>query len=561
MAEAVSSALVRIHKALSAKGFERAFQNRSENLYRGLLDASGLRIPVTVRVDDLDFVELPVIQIADDFDINQRLLPHLINDSRSLCYFNAGSIVLDRYNPDGTIIQCIERAESVIKDAIKGKLDDDFAAEFRAYWQSKWMLFDVPENYVGKGSVRFVDLSGKGPDVGVLSNKMSWASAYDRNPDRRVSEPEAAYIVETSAQLTVVPAGTWPPATLGECNTWLRKIDPNLVGKLEKALANSSSWGICLAIRAPNGTFGIRFQLPQRFRTEEFLKTRRKKLLHLINSHCQGAEIERLTCVEAGQDYIFGRNIGSGRNLSRLHILLIGCGTIGSFLAQQLVQCGAGSKGGSLTIFDPDELNTGNLGRHLLGVPFLLRNKAEACAEYLQSQLPNLNIIPHAKKIQELDNKPGKYGLVIDATGEEALSIALNQRAVSARPSSAPHIFTWLEGNGAIAKSLLTGEPDRACLKCLKPELNGQQRYRTMRPDAKLDVRRNHSCGDAEYIPFPVSRSVAAASLACELALGWANRAPGNRFRSITFDYGQAYFIKDVSPNKSAACPACGGKA
>jgi molybdopterin/thiamine biosynthesis adenylyltransferase len=558
VADDAGQALTRIHKALRARGFERAFQHRSQNVYQGILDATGLRIPVTVHINDFDFVDLPDIQISGDFDINRRLLPHLINSSRSLCYYNAGSIILDRYNPDGTIIQCLERAEMVVKDAIKGNLDADFAAEFRSYWESRWMLIDVPTNYVGTASLRFVDLSGNGPDVGVLSDKKSWASAYDKNTQRPLGEPEAAYVTESSSELTVDIEGVWPPTNLRECNTWLQKTNPRLLGKLEKTLVSSNTSSICLAIRAPNGTFGIRFQLPLRFRTVEFLKTRRKNLLGLIKSQCQDTPIERVTCVEAGHDYIYGRNIGSRRNLSRLHIVLIGCGTIGGFLAQQLAQCGAGSLGGSLTIFDPDELHTGNLGRHLLGVPFLFRNKAEACAEHLNSQLPNLDILPHPQKIQEHTNSLNKCDLVIDATGEEALSIALNQRAVLARPNSAPHLFTWLKGNGAIAQSLLTGETDKACLKCLKPELSGQPRFRTIRPTANLEVRTNHACGDAEYIPFPSSRSAAAASLACELALDWANKIPGHRFRSITFDQNQAFIIKDGSPDKTASCPACG---
>jgi molybdopterin/thiamine biosynthesis adenylyltransferase len=558
VAEDINSALQRIHRVLNARGFKRVFEHRHDNVYHGVLDVTGLKIPVTLKVVDLDFVEIPTIQIASDFDINQQLLPHFINDTRTLCYFNPGSIILDRYNPDGTILQCINRAESVIKDAINGKLNADFAAEFRSYWQSSYMLLDVPAQYTGKASVRFFDLNGLKTDIGVLSNKSPWATAYDKNPVRRRDQPETAYVVKTSAQLTVSTDGTWPPTTLGAYNDWISKIDPRLLGILEKSLQDGEKGQICFAIRAPNGTFGIRFKLPLKFHTEEFLTTRRKNLVNLINSQCQDTEIERITFVDASEEYIYSRNIGAARNLSRLHILLIGCGTIGGFLAQQLSQCGAGSLGGSLTLVDPDELSTANLGRHLLGVPYLLRNKAEACADYLRSQLPKLNIVTCAKKVQELENCTGKYGLIIDATGEEALSIAINQRAVSNRPTSAPHIFTWLEGNGAVAKSLFTGETGKACFKCLKPELSGQARFQTIRPDAKLDIRTNHACGDSEYIPFPVSRSVAAASLACELALDWRNESIGNRLRSITFDQNQAYLIKDSSPDISKKCPACG---
>ena len=69
------------------------------------------------------------------------------------------------------------------------------------------------------------------------------------------------------------------------------------------------------------------------------------------------------------------------------------------------------------------------------------------------------------------------------------------------------------------------------------------------------------ACGDGDYVPFPVSRSVAAAALACDLVIDWANGNPGSRFRSLTLDGRRAYQIPDGSPAPLAVCPACGNKA
>jgi hypothetical protein len=148
---------------------------------------------------------------------------------------------------------------------------------------------------------------------------------------------------------------------------------------------------------------------------------------------------------------------------------------------------------------------------------------------------------------------------VIDATGDEALSIAINELAVSKRPTFPPVLYAWLEGNGAAAVTFLTGDPQFACLKCLKPDLAGTPRFRLLRGDSDIKISRNLACGDAHFIPFPVSRACAAASLACDVALDWVNGGKGHRRRSITLDQHLANHVKDNNPKRTAACPACGG--
>ncbi|NEI31720.1 ThiF family adenylyltransferase [Rhizobium ruizarguesonis] len=271
-----------------------------------------------------------------------------------------------------------------------------------------------------------------------------------------------------------------------------------------------------LAIRASNGLFLCRASIPVAYRTKELLQTRRGNLHRTLTRIGSKISIERVNSAPADTEYIFDRYLEGSSTLPGKRILLIGCGTIGSFLAQQLAQCGAGSRDGELTLVDPDLLYPANLGRHLLGAPFLYENKANACAEFIMEQLPPLNIRPVANYAESVEIGPSLYDLVIDATGEEALSIALNHRAVKARPASPPFLFVWLEGNGAVAKSVLTGDLDHVCLKCLKPRLTQAPRHKTLKSAEDIIVERNAACGAGAYVPFPVSRSVGAAALACD---------------------------------------------
>jgi molybdopterin/thiamine biosynthesis adenylyltransferase len=369
---------------------------------------------------------------------------------------------------------------------------------------------------------------------------------------------EPVETVYVDLPLAPAPVAPWPPTTLRQLNLWLGGTCPSAVGRLEAAFAESEGAVQWLGIVAPNATCFARATVPASHRTDEFLKTRRKQLGGILKRIADRVEIDRYNGFRADSAYIFGRNMGGKASLSGKRILLAGCGTIGGFLAQMLTQSGAGADGGRLALLDTDGLRTANLGRHLLGVKYLGRNKAEACRDFLLEQLPLLRLEAYDADVLKFSTNLAHFDLVIDTTGEEAVSIALNDRAIRLRPKMAPVIFVWLIGNGAAAQSLLVDDPQLACFKCLKPKLAGPSRFRTLRNGVEIAVEKNFSCADALYVPFPVSRSTTAAALACEAALDWANGSASPRFRSRTLDPRLAYTVKDANPAKMRECPACG---
>ncbi|MEF2549084.1 ThiF family adenylyltransferase [Aurantimonas sp. E1-2-R+4] len=543
-----------MHDALVGRGFHRVPRG-GRDIYKGTLDIASGEVPVTLLVPDLDFLTMPLIRIAESWVGPNRRLPHL-GPTRLVCYYAQGSVILDRYDPGGTVIQCIECAERVLDAAVAGRSDADFGAEFDVYWSSRWMLSDLPSGYSGPAAITYPRLSADNEPTPVLVAGQSWTR--ERDPPRRADGfEETALVVSLAAPLTIDPERTWPPADYGQLVDWLRWTDPELPRRLDEALATGTHHQATLAIRATNGVFACRIGVPEPMRTPEFLVNRRPTLARNLRRATGEVAVERITADAANLDYVYGRNLGSRGGLVGRSVAVIGCGTIGGFLAQQLAQCGAGIDGGRLLLVDTDDLRTANLGRHLLGVPFLHRNKAAACATFLNAMLPGAKVEWSNKDALDLPEL-GRFDLVVDATGEEALSIALNQAAVNRRPSGPAHLFVWLMGNGIAAQCLLVDEDaDMACLKCLKPELAGEPRFPVLRPGVETEIGRVEACADADFVTFPVSRSVVAAALACDLALDWASGSPGHRYRSHTFEPDKAFEVADSNPQATDRCPAC----
>ncbi|AWH31458.1 hypothetical protein C1930_00530 [Stenotrophomonas sp. SAU14A_NAIMI4_8] len=75
--------------------------------------------------------------------------------------------------------------------------------------------------------------------------------------------------------------------------------------------------------------------------------------------------------------------------LSEARIVIVGQGSLGSPVALHLARAGVGH----LTVIDPDELTSANLGRHVLGTDELGRNKALAMRDRLQRDVPIVSVV------------------------------------------------------------------------------------------------------------------------------------------------------------------------
>lgn len=552
-----------IAAALKQRGFRRDWTHPAHLRFRGNLEPSGLEIPVSIEIPDLDFVTIPVVRIAPGGIKSKRKVPHLSGGDDQLCYLEQHSSVLDRYDPGGTVLWCMDRAEKVLGDAVRGKLNDDFAEEYVNYWSSSTLLVDLPAGVMGEAEIFWVALNADDKDgTPILARKGKLARSFKDIHERsrgNGAKPssEVCWVVTVDRILGADPNSSAPPSNLAGLITFLKNCgaSESIVDQAIRGGKNLSRW---IAIRAQNAFCLARLRIPQRFNTQEFMESRRQNLPQVLKSETAEVPLERWRGVPIDAEFLYGRNLGSLKSLAEKKVALIGCGTIGSFLALQLAQSGAGSKAGRLVLFDNQILTSSNLGRHLLGLTYLGRNKAEGCADLIEKQLPFLDVEARTVNIQRYFNSLDEFDLIVDATGEEALSIALNDFAVGKRPNFPPIVYAWIVGNGGAAQAMLCDGPDYACYKCSKPELSKQPRVRVSRQEVGAELRRMGACGDGLFAPFPVSASMSAASLTLDLILAWNSGNPGSRLRTRLLDPVQSIAAKDTTLTPSPACPACG---
>jgi glycine/D-amino acid oxidase-like deaminating enzyme len=88
------------------------------------------------------------------------------------------------------------------------------------------------------------------------------------------------------------------------------------------------------------------------------------------------------------REVVHSRAPDAQQKLKDAHVVLVGVGALGSSLAVQLARAGVGR----LTLIDPDALEAGNLGRHVLGTRHLGESKAEALRQQLLGDVPTVRV-------------------------------------------------------------------------------------------------------------------------------------------------------------------------
>ncbi|MFC9294422.1 ThiF family adenylyltransferase [Streptomyces sp. NPDC057011] len=171
--------------------------------------------------------------------------------------------------------------------------------------------------------------------------------------------------------------------------------------------------------------------------------------------------IGRTRAARAG---LFARTRGLlSPTLADSHVLLVGVGSVGSYLAEVLVRSGVGR----ITLVDPDRVEPANLGRSMFDSRDIGRNKAKATARRLKRVNRRLRITVLKREVAALDNHSWQQRisdahLVIAATDDNHAQQRLNHLAYFV---GRPALFVGLY-EGAAGGEVVFTTPGSPCWMC-----------------------------------------------------------------------------------------------
>lgn len=539
--------LAALGRAMKARGFEYIGRAPDEWLeFHGAIKAAGAAHVACLAVDPSG-LELPRIRVelpqgAPD------VLAHIGADGH-VCYAAKGSLVLDIFDIAGQTLACIDRAAEVLDLSLSGEMNKDLEDEFFTFWHGDICILDVYPGDPGNLDVLFAGRGDHDSHIAFVTNDV--VRTRLKLKAMSLTEGEllagAAFRVRTSAKPKPLQ-GAWPPPTVAPLLQWQGLLDPsarrNIERRLLVAYASGRRAALCV-VDSPltQYAFWVAFETAnppgRRSAADARVQLYASKAYPMI-------------AVRMDDRYVTQRNAPGRPTLSGKKIALVGCGTIGGFLAELLLKAGAGLEDGELALIDPDILFPQNIGRHRLGLNRALQNKAIGLKEELAVGAPTANIRALPVKAEEADLT--RFDLIINATGEEALGHYLTV-TFARRGMFVPILTVWVEGPGVAVRGLLRDTVECACIRCLS-ELQRAPLYPVVNEPVPLELA-GHGC-EGLYVPFPASVSIQAACLAAEMVTDWTGGTPGPRLRTRVTRPGFTQAAPDADVARRHTCPACG---
>lgn len=150
--------------------------------------------------------------------------------------------------------------------------------------------------------------------------------------------------------------------------------------------------------------------------------------------------------------------------LSTRHVLVVGCGSVGSYLADILARHGVGH----FTLIDPDTIEAANLSRSVYRCSDIGTQKVVALADHLQAIDRTTQVQTHGGPMAGLTDSRlagliSAADLVVAATDDPVTQAALNHRAYAL---GSPSVFCALYRGAAAGEVVITVPQATPCWMC-----------------------------------------------------------------------------------------------
>jgi molybdopterin/thiamine biosynthesis adenylyltransferase len=554
------SAEEQVMRHLVAHGFSYFKRRRGVLWFRGELSCRQGAIKIELGISDWDFVSYPTIRLLERPASLEGVQAHL-TARNGLCYYTHGAVVLNRFDPVVAVAQCVAQATEVL-DSLA--LDPEYRRdELTREYLAQWSVGQLPAPWV----VIKAGLSEESTNSNVAVLGKGYFIFGDK-PDELAAIAEA--VGESlrdygNGFAWVFRTPKWPPMSesfptdLQSLFTWLKAWDKDLSGDFQHRLGHDRGYlkwpFLYLMIKSPAGWLGIEIPLGNAL-ARKVGHRKPSAYRQQMHSSGKGRCIVRLAVVDWSAEFIHSRNLDFD-DLTNKRITLIGCGAIGSHLAEALVRLGAGQgKRGHLRIIDPDSMSSENLGRHALGYPSLLKDKPSAMKEELHRTFPLAKvdgIWGNALAMRDLF----KGDLLIDATGEEAVSEAINAQHMAQRKSACPVLYVRISGTGGAVQSFWVDADKGACFHCLR-YTDAQGRRVERFPIEKSNSPTWIMKGCHALTPYAVSAPMHAAALATDAIADWLRDQVSPRLRVLVRPGADVHPVKSQDPKRLDTCSACG---
>jgi hypothetical protein len=246
---------------------------------------------------------------------------------------------------------------------------------------------------------------------------------------------------------------------------------------------------------------------------------------------------------------------GNQQQLAKKHVIVIGCGSLGSSVAVLLAKAGIGR----LTLFDFDALTWGNPARHELGgLGAIGKRKNLALADDLQGRFPHLMIDGRfpghwQEHYQSHPEEWGKADLVITTTADWPSDFALSAAHRHDGRITCPVMFGFVEAHAAAGQVIrvdLTG----SCYRCGTDD-HGLIQRTVFNWGGKEQIVKEQACG-AFFQPYGAADLAPSGAMIAKAGIDCLMGRPASDQRVVRIGDTEQARALGAEINESSGVPA-----
>lgn len=447
---------------------------------------------------------LPEARLVSEFSkLNQQ--SH-ISRRGIICLFDSEGLLLNQDDPRGLLNLYLERLVQQLEEVYNKTISDQILDEFEAYFSDsstdqRPYLISEPEgadiNLVLKRGIdnkeyiykHIEDLSAfKNVDGFITGQVMNIVHIYLDN----IKPSEIRKVIETK------------PLTCKITKEFIENNTSRAQNKrITKAIGRRKRHRqiILLSLTRPSGGLIYLMLIFQGDGTS-----------NPYNIPSQQTKIEVIKPIVVTKSHLLSRG-GSKIDVTDKKILIVGLGSVGSIVANNLIHVGYTN----LTFVDKDELLPENTYRHLLGRKYWFQNKADALKNYFEESFPYVKIKSLCQNFYQLIFQIPTifkdYDMTIMATGNPNLEIYCND-LYHKEETNKSMIIAWNEPLGVGGHSLAMINPAmKGCYHCLFDSVSETYSNRaSFVASGQILGTKANSCGET-YIEYGFPDSARTAGL------------------------------------------------
>lgn len=475
----------------------------------------GSSINLIVAFDKHFPLRLPVFYVNND----NVFRVHVESDGK-ICLYDKSSMLIKKEMSDQLLLDCYDQAIKIL-NILPGtdEYNHEIFREFDAYWMkigsSRWVYscFDTSEVTYNEYNMFF---SSNIRAVAKTENDALVMAYNNLNAKRKESDFYKKCLVirlrKKSSLISIRENYKWKALR----NYILSNISASYKKRFEKFLQKKVKkivQYIFLVYETPMGdiVFGFRVDISG------------KKYMQISN--VVNAKIEPVYVKRIDYNYLLAR-VNSKTSLRDKKILLLGAGSIGGFLANNLCQMGVTQ----LDILDMDTFHEENVCRHFLGfdsaVNRTMTNKADLLKEQLEKMYPYVDIDSLNYKERSVEEfivqykRFENYDVIISALGEPTLNLEINRILYQERILT-PFVCCFNEPYGIGGHVIVANLDKNSCLQCLYTKINASEitSFRASLVEEGQAFKKNVSGCSGAFVPYSSLDSQQTAILAARLVV------------------------------------------